>query len=289
MVVGHYHLVGVHAELARRAARAGRRGVRAMTAAGEPARRPPGPGRRRRHADLGRPRHARSATAGPSPCSRPGRGRPWCAPTATATAAGGDRATGSRDEGGTRRGACVGDVTEEAACRAMVEPRPARAVATGSCSTSASVADAASRAPPPRTGTSTFAVNLRSHFLVVRRRSPQLRRRRRRSCSSARSPGLQPGSRLPAYDASKAGLIGLCRHVAIEGAGGHPCERRRPGLIDTPLGRWPRGTTVAATHAGTARAPGHGVGGRRGHGRSCSPTTRATSRARPWPSTGASA
>ena len=51
--------------------------------------------------------------------------------------------------------------------------------------------------------------------------------------------GLQPGSRLPAYDASKAGLIGLCRHVALEGA------RRQvranviaPGLIDTPLGRW---------------------------------------------------
>ena len=51
--------------------------------------------------------------------------------------------------------------------------------------------------------------------------------------------GLQHGSRLPAYDASKAGVIGLCRHVALEGA------RRQvranvvaPGLIDTPLGRW---------------------------------------------------
>ena len=50
--------------------------------------------------------------------------------------------------------------------------------------------------------------------------------------------GLQPGSRLPAYDASKAGLLGLCRHVALEAA------RRdvranvvAPGLIDTPLGR----------------------------------------------------
>ena len=50
--------------------------------------------------------------------------------------------------------------------------------------------------------------------------------------------GLQPGSRLPAYDASKAGLHGLCRHVALEAA------RRdvranvlAPGLIDTPLGR----------------------------------------------------
>jgi NAD(P)-dependent dehydrogenase (short-subunit alcohol dehydrogenase family) len=51
--------------------------------------------------------------------------------------------------------------------------------------------------------------------------------------------GLRPGSRIPAYDASKAGIVGLCRHVALEAA------RRNvranvvaPGLIDTPLGRW---------------------------------------------------
>ena len=50
--------------------------------------------------------------------------------------------------------------------------------------------------------------------------------------------GLKPGSRIPAYDASKAALGGLMRHVALEG------ERRgiranivAPGLMDTPLGR----------------------------------------------------
>jgi NAD(P)-dependent dehydrogenase (short-subunit alcohol dehydrogenase family) len=50
--------------------------------------------------------------------------------------------------------------------------------------------------------------------------------------------GLVPGSRLPAYDASKAGLFGLSRHVALEGARrGVRANIVVPGLIDTPLGR----------------------------------------------------
>jgi NAD(P)-dependent dehydrogenase (short-subunit alcohol dehydrogenase family) len=49
---------------------------------------------------------------------------------------------------------------------------------------------------------------------------------------------LQPGTRVPAYDASKAGLIGLNRHVALEGAPrGIRANLLAPGLIDTPLGR----------------------------------------------------
>lgn len=50
---------------------------------------------------------------------------------------------------------------------------------------------------------------------------------------------IKPGSRIPAYDASKAGMAGLMRHVAVEG------ERRgiranvvAPGLMDTSLGRF---------------------------------------------------
>ena len=82
-----------------------------------------------------------------------------------------------------------------------------------------------------------LTVNLKSHAMTVRAALPKL--------SDAASivfissaAGLKPGSRMPAYDASKAGILGLCRHVAFEGA------RRAiranvvaPGLMDTSIGR----------------------------------------------------
>jgi NAD(P)-dependent dehydrogenase (short-subunit alcohol dehydrogenase family) len=50
--------------------------------------------------------------------------------------------------------------------------------------------------------------------------------------------GLRPGSFVPSYDTSKAALIGLCRHVALEGSrSGVRANVLAPGLIDTPLGR----------------------------------------------------
>ena len=50
--------------------------------------------------------------------------------------------------------------------------------------------------------------------------------------------GITSGSRLPAYDASKAALGGLMRHVAREGAArGIRANVVAPGLVDTPLGR----------------------------------------------------
>lgn len=83
----------------------------------------------------------------------------------------------------------------------------------------------------------TFAVNLRSHFLTVRAALPVLAENSSIVFVSSVA-GLRAGSGIPAYDASKAGIAGLNRHVALEGA------RRQirsnvvaPGLIDTPLGR----------------------------------------------------
>ncbi|HEU5151925.1 MAG TPA: SDR family oxidoreductase [Iamia sp.] len=83
----------------------------------------------------------------------------------------------------------------------------------------------------------TLAVNLRAPFLTARLALPRM------PAGSAfvfvgSLAGTQPGSNLPAYDASKAGLLGLNRHVALEGARlGVRANVVAPGLIDTPLGR----------------------------------------------------
>jgi NAD(P)-dependent dehydrogenase (short-subunit alcohol dehydrogenase family) len=83
----------------------------------------------------------------------------------------------------------------------------------------------------------TFAVNLRAHFLVAQAALPRLAEGAAIVFISSVA-GLQPGSRIPAYDASKAGLLGLGRHVALEGARrGVRANVVAPGLIDTPLGR----------------------------------------------------
>lgn len=82
-----------------------------------------------------------------------------------------------------------------------------------------------------------FAVNLRSHFLTLQAAMPVLDDGASVVLISSIA-GLKPGTGIPAYDASKAGQLGLARFAAKEGS------RRRirvntvvPGLIDTPLGR----------------------------------------------------
>jgi len=83
----------------------------------------------------------------------------------------------------------------------------------------------------------TFAANLRGHFLMCRAALPKLGEGSAVVFVSSVA-GLTAGTRIPAYDASKAGLIGLCRHVALEGSRrGVRANVIAPGLIDTPLGR----------------------------------------------------
>jgi NAD(P)-dependent dehydrogenase (short-subunit alcohol dehydrogenase family) len=82
-----------------------------------------------------------------------------------------------------------------------------------------------------------FAINLTSHMLTVKSALPLMPEGSSIVFVSSVA-GLTAGSRLPAYDASKSALFGLCRHVAFEGA------RRwiranvvAPGLMDTSIGR----------------------------------------------------
>jgi NAD(P)-dependent dehydrogenase (short-subunit alcohol dehydrogenase family) len=82
-----------------------------------------------------------------------------------------------------------------------------------------------------------FSVNVRAHFLLSRAALPRLSDGAAVVFISSVA-GLRAGSRIPAYDASKAALAGLCRHVALEGARRHiRANVVAPGLIDTPLGR----------------------------------------------------
>ncbi|MGI8754643.1 MAG: SDR family NAD(P)-dependent oxidoreductase [Acidimicrobiales bacterium] len=82
-----------------------------------------------------------------------------------------------------------------------------------------------------------FAVNVRAHFLTCQAALPVIDDGSSIVFVSSVA-GLRPGSRIPAYDSSKAALGGLCRHVAFEGARrGIRANVVAPGLIDTPLGR----------------------------------------------------
>ena len=83
----------------------------------------------------------------------------------------------------------------------------------------------------------TFAVNTRAHFLVA---AAALETLEPGSAivfiSSAAS--LRAATGIPAYDASKAALLGICRQVAREGmARGIRANLVVPSLVDTPLGR----------------------------------------------------
>ncbi len=82
-----------------------------------------------------------------------------------------------------------------------------------------------------------FAINTRSHFLGCKYALPAMSDDGAIVLISSVA-GYKPVSTFPAYEASKAALEGLCRHVAREGA---PRRVRAnivaPGFINTPLGR----------------------------------------------------
>jgi NAD(P)-dependent dehydrogenase (short-subunit alcohol dehydrogenase family) len=97
-----------------------------------------------------------------------------------------------------------------------------------------------------------FDVNIRSHFLIAKAALPVMGDGGAIVLVSSIA-GLKPGSRLPAYDASKAAVFGLCRHIALEGSRiGVRANVVVPGLVDTPLGR---AATDGRPSRGTTRVP----------------------------------
>lgn len=97
-----------------------------------------------------------------------------------------------------------------------------------------------------------FAVNVRSHFLCLRAALPLMGEGGAAVLISSLA-GLKPGSRIPAYDASKAAQFGPARHAAAEAARhGIRVNTVAPGLIDTPLGRL---ATAGRPSRGSTRIP----------------------------------
>jgi NAD(P)-dependent dehydrogenase (short-subunit alcohol dehydrogenase family) len=104
-----------------------------------------------------------------------------------------------------------------------------------------------------------FAVNLRAHFLTCKAALPVLDEGGAIVFIGSVA-GLRAGSESPSYDSSKAGLLGLCRHVAHEGARrGVRANVVVPGLIDTPIGR-----AAGAQRPGRGRAAARLPLGRQG-------------------------
>lgn len=82
-----------------------------------------------------------------------------------------------------------------------------------------------------------LAVNLTAPFLITQAAAPQLARSDNASVIFTSSTGALRGhAGMPAYHATKAGLLGLCRSLADElGPNGIRVNCLLPGWIDTPF------------------------------------------------------
>jgi NAD(P)-dependent dehydrogenase (short-subunit alcohol dehydrogenase family) len=131
----------------------------------------------------------------------------------------------------------VGDVSEPAVCRAFVdETVNAFGGLDGLVLNVGIAAGFRLEGTTAEQWDHAFAVNLRAHFLICQAALPVMERGAIVFIASV--AGISAGSQIPAYDSSKAGIFGLCRHVAMEGARkGVRANVVAPGLIDTPLGR----------------------------------------------------
>jgi NAD(P)-dependent dehydrogenase (short-subunit alcohol dehydrogenase family) len=131
-----------------------------------------------------------------------------------------------------------GDVTDAATCAGLIEGAVAAMGGVDGLVLNVGIgAGMGMQGTTPEQWDAVFAVNVRSHFLLAAAALDVMPEGSAIVFISSIA-GLTPGSRIPAYDASKAALTGLCRQVAVEGARkGIRANVVAPGLIDTPLGR----------------------------------------------------
>jgi len=82
----------------------------------------------------------------------------------------------------------------------------------------------------------TLQVNLTAPFMLIKHALPHLRQAAGAIVNIGSIEGLGSNPRHPAYCASKAGLHGLTRAIAVDhGPDGIRCNAVAPGWIDTPL------------------------------------------------------
>jgi len=155
------------------------------------------------------------------------------------------------EKDGGRGSVVVGDVADAATCeRIVAEAAQALGGLAGLVLNVGIAAGARLAGTSPEEWDRAFAVNLRAHFLVTRAALPRLAAGASIVFISSVA-SLQPGTRSPSYDSSKAGLAGLMRHVALEASrAGVRANVLLPGLIDTPLGR-----VATRGRPGRARTP----------------------------------
>ena len=158
-------------------------------------------------------------------------------------------AAAAREEGG-QASVLVGDVGDPAVCAHLVTEASRSGPLDGLVCNVGIASGSGLEGTTAEDWDRVMAVNLRAHFLLARAALP-LMPQGGAIVFIGSVAGLVPGSRIPVYDASKAGLLGLNRHVAAEGGRrGVRANVVTPGLIDTPLGR-----LATAGRPGRARTP----------------------------------
>ena len=154
---------------------------------------------------------------------------------------------------GVRTAAITADVADAEACAAAVTEAHAQLGGLDGLVLNVGIGSGMGlRGTTPADWDRVFAVNVRSHFLCLQAALPLMGEGGSAVLISSLA-GLKPGSRIPAYDASKAAQFGLARHAAAEAArAGVRVNTVAPGLIDTPLGRL---ATAGRPSRGTTRIP----------------------------------